>query len=398
MIDEKALAERLADAASAQDNLLPRALSDDLAAGRRRLRRHRVLTGSGVIGGAAAVAVLVVGMTSWLTPDASPSPSGLPAASSTNTVIDIEAQDAAFNAKLRMLLAKHFDPDKKHLTYESGPFEVNRQLGQREAAGRAGWKIAGQKGEGQLSVSLFGSGTGTDCGQYEGLKCHSVAMSIGGTASIGRLGERVEFKYQQPDGEVVYISARPLFANNTTTGVHGMGITDAELKSFAADPELNLPPMTAEEEAAEQQLKGYAPRLEEVVGELETILPGGTVDTQHIEEMAGNYMVVLDWKKGPLSATIEFGTDAKPMASTCADQLSVPSCTPVTLPDGRKVQYHEGARSYQDVPKYVMGATYTQPDGDLASVRILYPGKKLPAGAATKEQLLELVTDPVFDK
>ncbi|GAA3593803.1 hypothetical protein [Kribbella ginsengisoli] len=397
MIDEKELADRLADAASAQDNLLPRALSDDLAAGRHRLRRHRLLTGTGVIGGAAAVAVLVVGMTSWLTPNASPLPADPPVAGLSQAV-DVKAQDAAFNATMRNLLAKHFDPNRQHLTYESGPFEVNHQPGQREATGRAGWKIAGQRGEGELSVSVYGSGTGKDCGQYEGLKCHSVPMSIGGSAQIGRLGERVELKYQQPDGEIVYLSARPLFANNSASGVHGMGLTDAELMSFAADPQLNLPPMTAEEAAEEEALKAPVPDLREVVGELEAVLPGGTVDVHHIDEVNGNYVVALDWKKGPLAATIEFGVDAKLRASTCVDQLSVPECTTENLPDGKTVQYHEGARSYQEVPKYVMGATYTQPDGDLVSVRFLYPGKTLPAGAATKEQVLELVTDPVFDK
>ncbi|MEV6413011.1 hypothetical protein [Kribbella sp. NPDC051718] len=397
MIDEKELADRLADAASAQDNLLPRALSDDLAAGRHRLRRHRVLTGSGVIGGAAAVAVLVVGMTSWLSTNAGPLPVGPPVASPSQS-IDAQAQDAAFNTTMRNLLAKHFDPDRQHLTYESGPFEVNHQPGQRGATGRAGWKIAGQQGEGLLTVSLFGSGSGTDCGQYEGLKCHSVPMSIGGTAMIGRLGERVELKYQQPDGEIVYLSASPLFANNTTTGVHGMGISDAELMSFAADPQLNLPPMTAGEAAEEEQLKAPVPDLGEIVGEAEAIMPGGTLDVHHIDKINGNYLVSMDWKKGSLAATIEFGIDAKLRASTCEDQLSVPSCTPLTLPDGKKVQYYEGARSYQEGVKYVMGATYTQPDGDLASVRILYPGKELPTGAASKEQVLELVTDPVFDK
>jgi hypothetical protein len=401
MIDEKTLADRLADAASAQDDLLPRALSDDLAAGRRRLRRHRVLTGSGVLGGAAAVAVLVVGMTSWLTPNAGHG--GAPLGGPTGKAIapnDVREVDAAFNGKMRGLFAKHFDPGVQHLTFKEGVFEVNRQPGQEVVTGRAGWKIAGQQGESMIDIGLYGSGSGPGCGHLEGLEptCHSTPIPAGGSATLGRVGDRAEIQYRQPDGEVVYLAVRPWFGTSTTTGAHEIGITDAELISFVADPELNLPPMTAEEVAAEQQLKDYAPHIDEVVGETNAILPGRVVESRRIQEIAGNYVAVLDWKNGSVSATVEIGAVAKPRVKTCEDKLSVPSCTPLTLPDGKKLQYYEGAQTYEDVPKYVMGATYTQPDGDLASVRILYPGKTLPDQAATKEQLLELVTDPVFDK
>ncbi|MFI5709631.1 hypothetical protein [Kribbella sp. NPDC051620] len=401
MIDEKELSDRLADAASAQDNLLPRALSDDLAAGRRRLRRHRVLTGSGVVGGAAAVAVLVLGMTSWLSTNAGHS--SPPVGGPTGNAIapnDVREVDAAFNGKMRGLFAKHFDPGVRHLTFENAAFAVNRQPGQEAVIGQAGWKIAGQQGRSLIDLGLYGSGDGPGCGHVEGLKpvCHSTTMPDGGSATIGRVGDRAEIQYRQPDGEVVYLAVRPWFGTGTTTGAHEIGITDAELMSFVADPELNLPPMTAEEVAAEQQLKDYAPHTDEVLRETNAILPGDTVDPRRIQEIAGRYIAVLDWTNGSLAATVEFGANAKPRARTCEVQLSVPSCTPLTLPDGKKLQYYQGARSYGDGLKYVMGATYVQPDGDLASVRILYPGTALPAGAATKDQLIELVTDPVFDK
>lgn len=401
MIDEETLADRLAEAASAQDNLLPRALSDDLAAGRRRLRRHRVLAGSGVLGGAAAVAVLVVGMTSWLTPNAGHGTA--PVGGPTGKAIapdDLREIDAAFNGKMRGLFAKHFDPGVQHLTFENAAFAVNRQPGQEVVIGQAGWKIAGQQGKSLIDFGLYGSGGGPGCGHVEGLKptCHSTPMPDGGSATIGRVGDAAEIQYRQPDGEVVYVAVRPWFGNDTTTGAHAIGITDTELISFVADPELNLPPMTDEEVAAEQQLKDYAPQIDEVVGETNAILPGRVVESRRIQEIAGNYVAVLDWKNGSVSATVEIGAVAKPRVKTCEDKLSVPSCTPLTLPDGKKIQYYEGARSDQEGLRYVMGATYTQPDGDLASVRILYQGKELPTGAATKEQVLELVTDPTFDK
>jgi hypothetical protein len=223
-------------------------------------------------------------------------------------------------------------------------------------------------------------------------------MPGGGTATIGRLGDRAEISYRQPDGEIAYLAVNPLFGNNTTIPVHGMSITDAQLKAFVADPGLNLPAMTPEEAAVEEQLKHYAPTDAEVLAFATQSLPGGKVHTTYVEEYGGNYLTEFNWKKGSISATVEIGVDAKLMASQCKDQLSVPKCTPITLPDGKKVEYHQGARTYQEGPEYVMGATYVQPDGDLASVRILYPGKKLPAGAATTAQVLAMVTDPALDK
>ncbi|NEA30999.1 hypothetical protein [Streptomyces sp. SID13031] len=400
MIDEKVLADRLADAATAQDNLLPRALSDDLAAGRRRLRRHRVLTGSGVIGGAVAVAALIVGVTSSLSPNADPLPGDPPVASANAGKTLDEYPDAFLDAKMRGLVGKHFDPAKKHLTFETGPFEFDRQPGQRMISGRAGWKIAGQKGEGMVYVALYGSTAGNRCGDYNSLQssCHSTPMPGGRTATIGRSGEKVEISYQQPDGETAYVAVSPVFANNTTVAVSGMGITDAQLKAFVADSTLNLPSMKAEEEAAQRRLLQYAPSVGEVKALAVRSLPGGEVYTTRIVDDAGSYLNRLSWKKGAISATVWVGVDAKLTASRCQDQLSVPNCTPLTLPDGKKVGFFEGARTYPEGPEYVMGATYTQPDGDLASVRILYPGEKLPGGAVTKEQLLAMVTDPVLDK
>jgi hypothetical protein len=398
MMDEKLLTERLTDAASAQDNLLPRALSEDLAAGHRRLRRHRLLAGAGVIGSAAAVAVLVVGVTSGLGPNASPLP-GDPAPASTGPTPGGPRPDPAFTAKLQGILAQHFDPARKHLTFDAEPIWLIREPGRRVASGGANWTIAGQKGQGTLYFTLNGPNTANRCGGLRLFVCHSTPMPGGGTAMIGRQDEVVEISYRQPDGETVYLTVNTSRGNEPKLSLHAMGITDDELKAFVADSELNLPPMTPEEKAAEQKLQRAAPTDAELQELPLRYLSGGQASTTYIgTELGGNRLVRLSWVKPPTSATIEVGVDAKLTSNTCQAQLSVPGCAPLTLPDGQKVEYYEGVQTSREGQKYVLGATFTQPDGDLSSVQVFYPGKKLPAGAITKAQVLAMVTDPVLDK
>ncbi len=93
---------------------------------------------------------------------------------------------------------------------------------------------------------------------------------------------------------------------------------------------------------------------------------------------------------------MEVGLIGSWQTGSCGAQLSAQKCDPLTLPDGTKVEYAEGLQTYEE-PYYLMGATYLQPDGDMTFVRVLYPGGKLPAGGITKDQIVALVADPVFD-
>jgi hypothetical protein len=82
----------------------------------------------------------------------------------------------------------------------------------------------------------------------------------------------------------------------------------------------------------------------------------------------------------------------------CIDAPSGKKCLPVKLPNGAQGEYYEAPHTYQGGPMYEMQAAYRQPDGDQARVRILYPGKKKPPGAITKDQILALVSDPALDR
>ncbi|MFK4090010.1 hypothetical protein ACI2LF_38215 [Kribbella sp. NPDC020789] len=399
MIDEQLLLDRLTDAAAAQDDLLPRALADDLAAGRRRLRRRRFLTGGTALVAAGVVAIATLGVSGILKDNAQTEP---PVA--THQAPAVKTEPADFDKLMKGLMFKHFDPARKHLDFSVGPFEIDPAVGHLGTSRKVGWNVAGDKGQGMFLVQLNRSLKAAEntCGSFheydpQPLKCHPVTLSNGRPAMLGRKDGIAEFSYVQPDGEFVYVAVDRLFGNNTTIPLKSMNITDEQLYAFATDPALNLPPLTADQQAEEAKLKDFAPTPAQAEAVVLAKL-GGTLTRQYLEDRPGELYITGKWAKGGVRATIDISADASILASECKDQLSVPSCVPVTLPNGAQGGYHEGARTYQGGPMYVMGATYKQPDGDLSAIRVLYPGKKRPAGAITKEQILALVSDPALDK
>ncbi|WP_112246815.1 hypothetical protein [Kribbella monticola] len=426
MIDENLLQQRLTAAAAAQDDLLPRALEDDVAAGHRRLRRRRVLAGS-VLGATAAVAVLAVGVTSWLTPNASPQPDTGPVAGQSSTPsipptsigpgpgttgdkpvpatpVQGSGADAVFVRNLNAAIYAHLDPQKVHLDFSSGGFKVDRQLGTILSGGnRIGWRMPGQMGaEGYVALSIEPKNrTPRACGTTSEprMTCHAVNLPNGRTAQLGRKGDAADVLYQQPDGEWVSVSVSTLFGNNTEIPVHDLGITDQMLLALVQDDRLNLPKLTGNEQNHENALKGFYPSAKEFRAAVARAVPGGTLTGGQLEKVTEQVDYSLSWQRGTVSATIEVGVDASTGVSPCDQQLSIMvACSPITLPNGKKVMFGERAMTYQGGPMYVIGGTYLQPDGDSAHVRILYPGNKVPAGALTKDQILTLLTDPELDK
>ncbi|GAA1663573.1 hypothetical protein GCM10009745_01490 [Kribbella yunnanensis] len=400
MMDEQLLMERLTDAAAAQDDLLPRAVADDLAAGRRRLRRRRCLAGGTALIAAGAVAVATIGMSGALRDTAQLE---VPIATQKPpTAAVTKAQ--SFDGLMKSLMYRHFDPTKKHLNFTTGPFEIDNDLGHHGTQRKVGWNSAGDQGQGMFLIELnrSGKGLGTKCGSYfefesRPVSCQEVTLPNGRTAMLGRRGRMIEFSYVQPDGEYLNVAVDPVFRNNTTIASKDMAVTDAQLFAFATDPELNLPPLTTDQQNLENTLEGFAPANDQIRRIAGRHLPGQLLFGR-VDQQPGELLVLATWMRGPVRAEVEIGLDVAPLASDCPSQLSVPSCVPVTLPNGAKGEYHEGARTYQGGPRYVMGATYQQPDGDLVSVRVLYDGTKRTAGAITKEQILALVSDPGLDR
>jgi hypothetical protein len=407
MIEDQTLRDRLTAAAAEQDDLLPRALGDDLAAGRRRLHRRRALAGAGITGAAAVVGVLTLGVSSWLTPAADQAPVDPPVATQASTPPAetkpaLGGQAAAFDQLMKTTLVAHLDPTMQHLDFSTGPFTINSQPGVRSGGGRAGWRINGQEGEGQVGFSVRPSASATDkkCGTTfrPKLTCHAKILPNGRTAMLGRRGDSADVTYVQPDGELVSVAVSPLFANNTDIPVHDMGITDAQLLALVQDPKLELPAMTSNEQSKEAKMKGYKPSRQEIHAAAVRALPGGKVTDGLWEDVPEQLAFQLNWRNGSVSETVEVGVDSSVTVSKCTDQLSLTQCQPITLPDGRKVMYGEGTRTFGNGPKYIMGATFRQPDGDSAFVRVIFPGTTAPANGITKEQILALLTDSTLDK
>jgi hypothetical protein len=419
MIDEKELGAKLAKAAAWQDDLLPRAEGDDLMAGRRRLRRRRMLAGAGGVVSVAAVAALAVGVTSWLTPSAVRGE--LPAAStgtSASASVSVrppvvkpsvraltEAQVRAFDQAMRAALRQHFDPTGKHLDYSSkGGFELDNTSGIRRGSGRVGWRIAGQEGVGyiDLGVATTASATSVRCGSgafTPALKCRSVTLPNGRTAQLGRRGEEVELTYTKADGEFVMATVNPFWGNNATVPVHGMGITDAKLFALVTDLRVDLPPLSTEEQQAEDELKNFKPTYAEAHAAGVRVLTGGTLTHDYNDTVPEQFGTIETWRSGAIKQTVIIAVDSAQFVSKCSEQLGGLTCTETTTPDGRKVMYAEGVPpSGQGKQRYMMGAAYLQPDGNLASVLIQNPGPQPRPGGITKAQVIALATDSALDK
>ncbi|ONI75524.1 hypothetical protein BWI15_06650 [Kribbella sp. ALI-6-A] len=416
MIDEKELGRRLSEAAGWQDDLLPRATEDDLAAGRRRLRRRRALTAAGGLGSTAAVCAVVVGLTSWLTPTANPVEGDLPAAATTASatrgpVTDpadpaaYKAQDRAFDQAMRAALKQHLDPRGVHLDYSSkGGFGIDHTPGIRRGGGRVGWRIAGQQGVGYVDIGVATAATATSarCGSQEftpALDCKAVTLPNGRTAQLGRRGEAAELTYTKADGEFVTLTVNPLWGNNASVPVRGMGITDAKLFALVTDLRVDLPPLTPEEQRAEDELKNFKPTYAEAHAAAARVLTGGTLTHAFNGSVPEQFGLVQTWRSGAIEQTVIIGVDSAQFVSKCSEELGGLTCTETTMPDGRKVLYAEGVPPKgKGKQKYMLGAAYLQPDGNLASVLVQNPGRTPQPGGITKQQVIALATDQALDK
>lgn len=419
MIDEKELGAQLTEAAARQDDLLPRALVDDLSAGQRRLRRRRALTGVGGVGVVALVGAITVGMTGWLSPSAGPVDGGLPvaqttapsAAATTKAITPAgvaaarQAQDRAFDRALRAALEQHLDPARKYLDYSSnGGATLYHDPGLRRGSLRGGWKIAGQTGVGYASIAVAASMATVShrCGSpafTPRLTCRTVTLPNSRPALLGRRGESVEITYVKPNGEYVSATVNPLWGNNSSTPVHDMGITDAKLFALVTDPRITLPPRSAEEMVVENELKAFKPSQAEVHAAATRVLTGGTTTQEYSDTVPEQFGLVEGWHSGAVRQTVLIAVDSAYFVSKCSEQLGGLTCSTTTTPDGRKVMYAEGVPPKgRGKQRYMMGAAYLQPDGNLASVLVQNPGTQPQPGGITKAQVIALVTDSALDK
>jgi hypothetical protein len=433
MLDEKTLHDLMTKAAEEQDHLLPRSVADDLAGGRRRLFRNRLLAGTGVATAAAVVLGAIAGA-SLLGSSKSPGENP-PVATNSATAAPTKAPTKApskpakapprswagqdLGPAMRGALVRHLDPGKDHLVLDKEAITGNGQPGLRLAADRMGWKIPGQAGQGYVWLELADSerAIGKACGEGRitgstALKpsdCRVVQLGNGRTAHVAHRGDEWEVGYVRPDGSVVYIVVAKLFGNNSTIPVHDIGITQDQLLALAQDDSLRLPPLSPAEQAEKERLFAFRPDTNAMYAALGRVLSNGRLsdrDSYFVPEQAE---ASATWTSKTSSAKqyVAVSVDVKSMVSECSEQVHVECTQKITLPSGRVVWFGENKQAGR------MGVRYEQPDGDMAFVAVApwdvidrsgrpaSAGPKATAGpqhgGITRDQLVRLVTDQALN-
>ena len=244
-------------------------VADDLARGRRRLRRRQ-----GVVAGAAGLALTTVVGTTLLVSSFGVTPQGVPAPAgpgepsptfqepsptseptpSPSTPSRGPGQEDPF-AQVRTtkewrtgiyeITASALDPEKRYLNYST----QSLQSGSMSEGGihmgiKMGWSVPGRPGEGlvQISISTERRQDVIGCMEYVGSPCRRVIAKTGLEYEIGRGGDG-EFvvMHEQPDGERVVVYVNPLFGNNAVVPVAGMTVTERDVLRLVQDERLDLP-------------------------------------------------------------------------------------------------------------------------------------------------------------
>jgi hypothetical protein len=410
MLDEKALNDLMTEAAERQDHLLPRAVEDDIAAGRRRLVRTRLVTGTGIFTAVAAVAAVVVGATVWgdsRTPGLE-TPAATSSATATATATNAPAKtpprswaNENLGPTMRAALVRHLDPGKDHLRLDNEVIPAFGQPGLRQATAQVGWRIAGQSGEGVIWLELADSerAIGKLCGASRVMiakvrpsDCREVRLENGRTAQVAKRGGEFEVGYARPDGGVVYVIVGARFHQNTTIPVHDLGITQDQLLALVQDESLRLPALTPAEQAEKERLLRFGPDTTEMYGALERVLANGQLSDPYKYFVPEQAEASATWsaKSSAAKQFVAVSVDVKSMVSECSEQVRVDCMEKVALPDGRVVWFGENKAAGR------MGARYEQPDGDMAFVAVASTAGPQ-QGGITRDQVIRLVTDAALN-
>lgn len=222
-------------------------LEDDLARGRRRLRRHRWLVTGGTVAGVSVIAlgvalagdVLDDGPSS-APPATAPSSASSPEASESPTPSEPPTpEDQRTGGELlkdyRDVIAEYVDPDGTHLQMKPDNLQSGGGLGTK-----LGWNMPGQDGLGMVEV-FVGKGwngfIGADC-DY-GAQCRTERVD-GIEAQVLESNGSTTVVVRRAGGEVA-ITVDALFGNDSLVPVEGMDIQIDQLVRAAADERLTPP-------------------------------------------------------------------------------------------------------------------------------------------------------------
>ncbi|SEE84129.1 hypothetical protein [Jiangella alba] len=261
--------------------------TDDLARGRRHLRRRRAVTLTGGVVGVVAVAagvafalpgggpsgaeeVPVAGRGAGDAPsDAPADPSGgttatpTEAPTSTPTAADTPADTPSadglgFPATRQLLLdtaVEHLDPAHEHLPAETSGING----GGTNVGTKLEWLVDGDDGMGLVQVAVTGPGYAEE---YDYAR-QDFAVNIGceidtdrcteqpipgtdETALVGAANPNMHLLYsivyERADGSLVGIAVRDLFGNNSLTPLAEMDVSLDQGFAFVTDPDLRVSP------------------------------------------------------------------------------------------------------------------------------------------------------------
>lgn len=225
------------------------AAGDDLARGRRRVRRRRA-----AIGLAALATVGAIGLGTSLVAGDDPGTGAVPTAadptvsdpapspSPTTTPTDPPAPADPRNGKqllqdYRDVLAEHLDPTGAHLDR----LVTNVQGSGRGLGTKLGWSNDGEGGLGMVEVFVspsmrnqfnFFCDRSTPCDH----------VTLGGVDAIVQEADGVTIVgVERADGSVAALQVDTLFGNNSTVAVSGIDLSKADLARTAADERLTVP-------------------------------------------------------------------------------------------------------------------------------------------------------------
>lgn len=253
-------------------------VGDDLARGRRRVRRTRLATAGAalatlaVVGVAATAAPGLLGAGSspryagggatasptapGTTPPTQPgdveiTPSGDPRGAEPFQPDDPEGT-ARTLAAWQAILAEHLDPGWDHLVRYDARTNGNVQSATNggvvtSLGSKYGWQNDGEAGLGMLQVSVNADWDalfwpcGTPAGRAEGWSCHDGTVPGGLRAEVAEHDGVREVAVQHADGVVVVLTVDSLFGNNSTVAVSGVDVSERDLLRAAADDRITLP-------------------------------------------------------------------------------------------------------------------------------------------------------------
>jgi hypothetical protein len=241
-------------------------VADDLARGRRRVRRTRLATGGAALATLAVVGVAATAAPGLLGADSSPryaggdgspspevevTPSGGPGNPDQLTPEDPEGTVRTL-AAWQVILAEHLDPGWKHLVKYDAKTNGNVQTGTNggvvtSLGSKYGWRNDGEAGLGMLQISVNADWDelywlcGTPAAKGAGWSCHDAEGPGGLPAQVAEHDGVLEVAVQHADGVVVVLTTDSLFGNNSTIPVSGIDLSERDLLRAAADDRITLP-------------------------------------------------------------------------------------------------------------------------------------------------------------